>query len=105
MITYQNSFPPTKAIQCVAQEQIVLEAAADCAAPVAGIVAQVAVVPAAMIVAEDVMVPAKVGVLLLAVALVGVTDVRVAVLPPVEWIVTIRAGMAVAAVVSLFQTD
>lgn len=62
---------------------------------VAGIVAQVAVVPAAIVVAEDVtilvaedvMVPAQVDVLLLAVPLVGVTDVRVTVLRLAAWTV------------------
>ena len=54
MITYQNSFPPTKAIQCVAQEQIVLEAAADCAVPVAGIVALGAAELVLIVVAETV---------------------------------------------------
>lgn len=60
---------------------------------VAGIVAQVAVVPAAIVVVvvamahvvADVMVPAQVDVLLLAVPLVGVTDVRVIVLRLAEW--------------------
>lgn len=60
---------------------------------VAGIVAPVAVVPAAIVVVvvamahvvADVMVPAQVDVLLLAVPLVGVTDVQVTALLLAEW--------------------
>ena len=61
---------------------------------VAGIVAPVAAEAAVMtvrdvlvLVAEDAMVPAQVDVLLLAVALVGVTDVRVTVLRLAAWTV------------------
>lgn len=68
---------------------------------VAGIVAQVAVVPAAIVVVvvamahvvADVMVPAQVDVLILAVPLVGVTDVRVIVLRLVVWIAPVDVAV------------
>lgn len=73
---------------------IVLAVVLGCVVLVAGIVAPVAAEAAVMtvrdvlvLVAEDVMVPAQVGVIVLAVALVGVTDVRVTVLRLAAWTV------------------
>ena len=101
LITYQNSFLIMRTIRCVDLALIVPEAAVGCVALAAGTVVP-GVVEAAVIVVvvvvmthvvADVMVPAQVDVLILAVPLVGVTDVRVIVLRLAVWIAPVDVAV------------
>ena len=85
LITYQNSFLIMRTIRCVDLALIVPEAAVGCVALAAGIVAQVAVVPAAIVVAEDVIILVAEDVMVHVVPLVGVTDVPATALLLAEW--------------------